>query len=69
MSIFTALRTFFRTRRPAHRVTPEERVLSLRPTVYVPSSGLDRVRDLSNRVLQGRSGAHPGAGGAPLCCA
>lgn len=69
MSILAAIRTFIRTRRPAHRVAPQERVVSLRPTVYWPSTAVDRVRDISNRVLQGRHDAHAGAGGAPLCCA
>lgn len=69
MSILAALRTLLRTRRPVYHVAPQEKALSLRPTVYWPSTGADRVRDRSTKLLQVRNGAHARTGGAPLCCA
>lgn len=69
MSITEVLRTLLGRRQTV--ATPTERtVFSLRPTVYMPSSAIDRFRDsIAERVMQGRAGATEGTGRGPLCCA
>ena len=69
MSITEVLRTLL-GRRHADAAPTTHQVISLRPTVYIPASAIDRLRDsITTRVMQGRAGATDAAGTGPLCCA